>query len=341
MRRLSLHFGNCRADQLCLPTAILLHRRATLASHRCSPPTTCPSIARYEASRAGSLRRTRRAHYQGALRIAEPSRTRKKILTDNVGCAGCRSAILIVVQDGERNAFDQRWLEYELLEQCVAVQHAVSAYLHLDWADQLARSVRHGVSSHRSSLKTLASAASQSRSSDLIFTPPYSSESVPISVVYYRAAYTPDDYHSPADWQTRTRLESSTAIMCPGYSLQLAGSKKVQQVLATPGVLEYFLPTASSTARRSKRSPAACRGKVFADAEIAELRESFMGLWPLGDGTSLSDEGERLVRDSGGGDGYVLKPQREGGGNNVYNKDIGPFLAELEESDRCVSCVHV
>lgn len=26
----------------------------------------------------------------------------------------------MVVQDGERNAFDQRWLEYELLEQCVS-----------------------------------------------------------------------------------------------------------------------------------------------------------------------------------------------------------------------------
>lgn len=26
------------------------------------------------------------------------------------------AAILFVVQDGERNVFDQRWLEYELLE---------------------------------------------------------------------------------------------------------------------------------------------------------------------------------------------------------------------------------
>jgi hypothetical protein len=123
--------------------------------------------------------------------------------------------------------------------------------------------------------------------------------------------------------------------MCPGYSLQLAGSKKVQQVLAMPGVLEYFLPTASSAAG-STTSPAARGGKVFAEAEIAELRESFMGLWPLGDGTALSDEGERLVRESAGGEGYVLKPQREGGGNNVYNRDIGPFLAELEEGDRYV-----
>lgn len=196
---------------------------------------------------------------------------------------------------------------------------------------------RHGIPSHRASLQTLATAATHSSSSDLFFKPPHvhdSAASVPISVVYYRAAYTPDDYNSAQDWATRTKLESSSAIMCPGYSLQLAGSKKVQQVLATPGVLEYFLPAQSTSSTTS--SPAAKGGKVFTEEEISELRESFMGLWPLGDGSELSEEGEWRVKESGGGEGYVLKPQREGGGNNVYNKDIGPFLATLEESDKSV-----
>lgn len=31
--------------------------------------------------------------------------------------------ILFVVQDGERNVFDQRWLEYELLEKYVFLPH--------------------------------------------------------------------------------------------------------------------------------------------------------------------------------------------------------------------------
>jgi glutathione synthase len=31
---------------------------------------------------------------------------------------------------------------------------------------------------------------------------------------------------------------------------------------------------------------------------------------------------------------FVLKPQREGGGNNVYRADIPPFLAQLDEADR-------
>ena len=29
---------------------------------------------------------------------------------------------------------------------------------------------------------------------------------------------------------------------------------------------------------------------------------------------------------------YVLKPQREGGGNNVYGEDIRPFLEQIKNS---------
>ena len=30
---------------------------------------------------------------------------------------------------------------------------------------------------------------------------------------------------------------------------------------------------------------------------------------------------------------YVLKPQREGGGNNVYGQDIKPFLENIKNSE--------
>lgn len=193
---------------------------------------------------------------------------------------------------------------------------------------------RHGIPSHRASLQTLASAAQVDPStSKLLFTPPHAATAIPISVVYYRAGYTPDDYPESFLYAVRSKLEGSTAIKCPTYALQLAGSKKVQQVLARPGVLEYFLPTSTDA---SDVSPAAkVKGaRVFTKAEVDELRESFMGLWPLGDGGAESEEGERLVRESDGGEGYVLKPQREGGGNNVYNTDIGPFLATLAEQDK-------
>lgn len=32
-------------------------------------------------------------------------------------------------------------------------------------------------------------------------------------------------------------------------------------------------------------------------------------------------------------EGYVLKPQREGGGNNIYGEDIKEFLTNIRNSD--------
>ena len=63
----------------------------------------------------------------------------------------------------------------------------------------------------------------------------------PISVVYYRAGYTPDDYPSEKEWSARIRVEKSTAIKCPTVGYQLAGTKKIQQVLCELNVLETFL----------------------------------------------------------------------------------------------------
>lgn len=37
-------------------------------------------------------------------------------------------------------------------------------------------------------------------------------------------------------------MERSLAVKCPNISTHLAGTKKVQQELARPGVLERFLP---------------------------------------------------------------------------------------------------
>ncbi|CAI5646827.1 unnamed protein product [Oreochromis niloticus] len=41
-------------------------------------------------------------------------------------------------------------------------------------------------------------------------------------------------------WDARLLMERSRAVMSPDISAHLAGTKKVQQVLARPGVLERF-----------------------------------------------------------------------------------------------------
>lgn len=64
------------------------------------------------------------------------------------------------------------------------------------------------------------------------------SDSQEISVVYLRAGYGPSDYPSKMEWDARRLLELSQAIKCPTIMTQLAGCKKVQQVLASSRELE-------------------------------------------------------------------------------------------------------
>ncbi|MCJ1308182.1 hypothetical protein MMC25_001834 [Agyrium rufum] len=99
------------------------------------------------------------------------------------------------------------------------------------------------------------------------------------------------------------------AIKCPSVLTHLAGSKKVQQVLATPSSphLSRFIPSV----RESKR-----------------LEETFAAIYPLDDSTA-GKEAKKIALDPEKCKGYVLKPQREGGGNNIYRSAIPDFLKKL------------
>ncbi|KAL6300699.1 hypothetical protein BKA93DRAFT_800833 [Sparassis latifolia] len=152
-------------------------------------------------------------------------------------------------------------------------------------------------------------------------TPPNSflsdgSESVEISTVYLRAGYTPIDYPTSAHYDLRYLFESSRAIQCPSIQLQLAGGKKVQEVLTKPGVLESFLMN---------------------EAQVDRLRASWMGMWGLDeeiDSDGTTHEGLGVLRARELSASLVLKPQREGGGNNVYKEAIQPFLDSLPPQER-------
>ena len=144
-----------------------------------------------------------------------------------------------------------------------------------------------------------------------------------VAVVYYRAGYTPNDYPTEAEWNTRIYLEQSRAIKCPSLAVQLSGAKKIQQVLAEPGVLEAFV--------LGKDQPDVNWGAVMDDGRLEEIRKTFIGLWPMDDST-LGQEGVRLAMSEPSR--FVLKPQREGGGNNIYRENIPPLLRELEEESK-------
>lgn len=196
--------------------------------------------------------------------------------------------VLLVVQDPERNVFDQRHLEYALLEQS-------------------------GIRSFRLPFQRTLSVTKLDSARNLIYTPPNSpSTAYEVTTVYFRAGYSPDDYPRDEDWDARLHLERSRAIKCPSILTHLAGCKKVQQVLATPHSphLKRFLPDETVAAR---------------------VLATFAPIYPL-DKSEAGQEARQLATDSESAARYVLKPQREGGGNNIYRKSIPQFLKDLPET---------
>ncbi|KAI3794579.1 hypothetical protein L1987_37211 [Smallanthus sonchifolius] len=124
-----------------------------------------------------------------------------------------------------------------------------------------------------------------------------------VAVIYFRAGYAPTDYPSESEWKARLLMEESSAIKCPSISYHLTGTKKVQQELAKPNVLERFLENKD---------------------DIAKLRGCFAGLWSLDD----SDAVKNAIQQPGA---YVMKPQREGGGNNIYGDFVKETLLRLQK----------
>lgn len=130
-----------------------------------------------------------------------------------------------------------------------------------------------------------------------------------VAVAYLRAGYGPSDYPDQLAWDARYQLERSAAIKCPTVLTQLVGTKKVQQVLAAPSMLGRFI----------RDSPAA-----------AELRKTFANIYPM-DTSEAGLEARKKAMDPELCQAYVLKPQREGGGNNTYRGAIPAFLKSVPE----------
>jgi glutathione synthase len=194
-------------------------------------------------------------------------------------------AILFLVQDPELNVFDQRHLEYELQS-----KHSVRVY-RLPFS------------------RILNDTTLDVETRALLYHPPHApSTAIEITVVYLRAGYDPAEYTHPDAWTARLHLEKSAAIKCPSVLTHLAGAKKIQQVLATPGSshLSHFLSNPNA---------------------IQKVQNTFTNILPLDD-SEAGLKAQELALNPETARRYVLKPQREGGGNNIYRAAIPPFLRD-------------
>ena len=211
---------------------------------------------------------------------------------------GHRKCVIFLVQDGERNIFDQKHLEYSL-------QSSTSLII------PVFRLPFSQIQEHT----YLANGAGR----QLLYTPPhFPAHTFEVAVIYMRSGYGPGDYPDARAWEGRYHLERSAAIKCPSILTQIAGTKKVQQVLATPetpsnpSILGQYLSSSPSTS-------------------TSALASTFTNIYPL----DTSEGGLRaraIATDPELCKGYVLKPQREGGGNNIYRGAIPPFLKGVPEA---------
>uniref|UniRef100_A0A670K274 Glutathione synthetase n=1 Tax=Podarcis muralis TaxID=64176 RepID=A0A670K274_PODMU len=136
-----------------------------------------------------------------------------------------------------------------------------------------------------------------------------------VAVVYYREGYVPKNYNKQ-NWEARLLLERSRAVKCPDIATQLAGTKKVQQELSRPGTLEKILPN----------KPEA----------VARLRATFTGLYSM----EMDEEGDKIIAMAiADPDRFVLKPQREGGGNNLYGEELKQVLEKIKDSPERTSYI--
>lgn len=193
--------------------------------------------------------------------------------TDNT-----KTSILFIVQPNERNSFDQRHIEYELLK-----THKLKSY-RLTLEETIENTTING---------------------DKLYMKKTMDE---ISVVYYRSGYGPGDYPNEKCWDARFQLENNKAIKCPSIITQLSGTKKIQQILTEKSNLSKYLN----------------------EETVDEISKTFVKIYPM-DNSPEGEKAKKLAFEQP--ENFVLKPQREGGGNNIYKEDIPGFLKTLDEKN--------
>lgn len=128
-----------------------------------------------------------------------------------------------------------------------------------------------------------------------------------IALVYFRSAYIPEHYVNEQCWTIRKQIEQSRAIKCPTIRSQLSGCKIVQEYLTREKIVEKYLD----------------------DEQISsKIRSTFAQMFRFDD---LEKRNEILEILRSNPHDFVLKPQREGGGNNKYDDELLDLIENHRE----------
>ncbi|XP_066911802.1 glutathione synthetase-like [Clytia hemisphaerica] len=224
-----------------------------------------------------------------------------------------RAIVLFIIEHTDINTTDQRHLE-----------HAFH------------RSIRKSGIKHRvpclfRNLQEIYEKSTLTDDSKLLF------EGKEVALCYLRSGYSPNHYSTQERWDARLRIEKSNAIKVPIMSDQLVGTKKVQQVLAEPGMVERFIHDKNAVQRiRKTFAGLYSLDEVWYSSNYhfssGKKKKNLFNLllaylYPK---TRLGAEGDQIIEDAlKTPSNFVLKPQREGGGNNLYDQEMVDELRRI------------
>ncbi|KJH49407.1 glutathione synthase [Dictyocaulus viviparus] len=216
------------------------------------------------------------------------------------------AVVLVIVEDENQNQIDQRHVEYALEDMGVPVDQIVRKTLTQCDECLILSPERH--------LLLLGSR---------------------VAVVYFRSGYSPNHYPSKKEWAARLLIERSDAIKAPWIGLQVANTKKTQQVSGNRSVhypLEDLKINFSDKLFEVLAEDGVVERFVGHPRDAAAIRSTFAGLWAISGSHPLTD---KLIKNAiAHPSRFVLKPQLEGGGGNFYGEQVAEKLQTLSGEER-------
>ena len=127
-----------------------------------------------------------------------------------------------------------------------------------------------------------------------------------ISLFYFRAGYCENDYPNEESWKGRELIELSTAIKVPDINTFLTTFKIFQYELSKPKILMRY-----------------CHTELI----INDIIRFFGGIFSIRD-MPTEEIKELLNKVKNEPDKYILKPMKEGGGNNITGEKLKEIIPE-------------
>jgi len=189
------------------------------------------------------------------------------------------SIIVFIIQKKETNIFDQYSLSDELYN-------------------------KYKITSKRITLEEIKAKCNQDENGNLTL------DNQLISLFYFRAGYTENDYPNEESWLGRELIELSTAIKVPDINTFLTTFKIFQYELSKPQILMRY-----------------CHSELI----INDILRFFGGIYNIRDMSSEKVK-ELFSKIKAEPTKYILKPMKEGGGNNITGDKLKDIIPE-EDSE--------